>query len=69
MGSASYGHLVDPVNVPGLQFVPPTLTSESATLLLIQLANLHTCIGNLEEKYIALRETKKNEEWVAFDRK
>lgn len=49
-----HGHLVDPANVPGLQSFPPTLTSESFNLLLIQLADLHTCIGNPEVEYIAL---------------
>ena len=59
-----HGHLVDPVNVPGLQAFPPTLTSESATLLLIELADLRACIGNPEEKYVALGESKKNGQFL-----
>ena len=43
-----HGHLVDPANLPSLHSFPPTLTSGSTSLLLIELANMHTCIGNPE---------------------
>ena len=46
------GHLVDPANVPSLPSFPPTLSSDSISLLLSQLGDLHTCTGNPEQKYV-----------------
>ena len=55
-----HGRLVDPVNIPSLKSFPSSLSSNFVDLLLSKLANLNTCIGNPEEKYVALGEKKKN---------
>lgn len=63
-----HGHLVDPVNVPSLQSFPSSLSSDLTSLLLHQLGDLHTCIGNPEEKYIALAESKKNRQFLSEEK-
>ena len=46
--------------MPSPQSFPDKLSSESVTLLLNEVADLHTCIGNPEQKYTVLaREAKK----------
>ena len=68
-----HGHTVDSSKVPSLQSFPDKLSGESVTLLLNEVADLHTCIGNPEQKYTVLGEAKKygqflsaNKEVVAY---
>ena len=62
------GHLVNPANVPSLQSFPSSLSNDSISLLLSQLGDLHTCIGNPEQKYMALAETKKNRQFLSEEK-
>ena len=48
------------MKVPSLHSFPVELNSDSTTLLLSQLADLNTCMGNPEQKFTVLGEAKKN---------
>ena len=62
------GHLVNPDNVPSLHSFPPLLSRDSISLLLSQLGDLRTCVGNPEQKYVALGEAKKKEQFLSEGR-
>ena len=49
-----HGHLVDPSKISSLALIPHNLTRDSATLLLSRLAELNTCVGNPEPKFVSL---------------
>lgn len=57
-----YGHLLDPLVIPTLADIPPTLDTSTTSLLLQWLVELNTCSGNLdpEPKFVALVKAKKN---------
>ena len=60
-----HGHLVDPSVIQSLALIPSTLDSESATLLLQRIDQLHICAGNPEAKFVALGEKKKNRQFLS----
>ena len=55
-----HGHLLNPSNIPSLANIPTTLNGDTASLLLKQLSQLRTCVGNPEEKFVSLGKAKKN---------
>ena len=55
-----HGHLLNPSNIPSLANIPTTLNGDTASLLLKQLSQLRTCVGNPEEKFVHLGKAKKN---------
>ena len=55
-----HGHVVDTLKVPSLDTIPTELNGASVTLMLSRVAELNTCPGNPEPKFIALGESKKN---------
>ena len=55
-----HSHPIDLSIIPTIAGIPSELDRESATLLLSQIAELQTCVGNPEPKFIALGEAKKN---------
>ena len=63
-----YGHTVDTAKVPSLLSFPDKLSVKSVTLLLNQVADLHTCIGNPEQKYPVLAEAKKHGQFLSVNK-
>ena len=55
-----HGHLLDPSNISSLADVPVTLDGNAASLLLKNLSQLKTCVGNPEEKFVSLGKKKRN---------